>query len=150
MAEKKAKSDDFRYIIRISNTDINGEKNVVDALRKIKGVSFMFANAICQAAGISRTAQAGLLADADIKKLQEALSDPKKAGIPAWVFNRRRDPESGEDNHVVTNDLIIAQEDDIKRLKKIKSYRGVRHQNRLPLRGQRTRSNFRSNKGKKR
>ena len=148
--EQQAKSDDFRYIIRVNNTDIDGEKKIVDALRKIKGVSFMFANAICQAAGIKRDAQAGLLGDDDIKKLTAVLNDPKKAGVPEWLYNRKKDPESGEDTHVVTNELIIAHEDDIKRLKKIKSYRGTRHANNLPSRGQRTKSNFRKNKGKKR
>lgn len=148
--QENQKSDDFRYIIRVSNTDLQGEKKIVDALRKVKGVSFMFANAICQAAGVKRQAQTGLLKDADIKKIQAAIDDPEKAGIPSWVRNRRHDYETGEDKHVVTNDLIITHEDDIKRLKKIKSYRGIRHTNNLPSRGQRTKSNFRTNKGKKR
>ena len=151
MADKQeAKSDDFRYIIRVSNTDLNGEKKIVNALRKIKGVSFMYANAICQAAGIGRTKQTGLLSDKQIKQIQTVLDDPLQAGIPAWVLNRRKDYVTGDDKHMLTNELIITHEDDIKRLKKIKAYRGTRHANDLPVRGQRTKSNFRTNKGKKR
>jgi small subunit ribosomal protein S13 len=44
--------------------------------------------------------------------------------------------------------LKFAKENDVKMMKKIKSYRGLRHQWSLPVRGQRTKSNFRRNKGK--
>lgn len=150
MANQDAKSENFNYIVRVSNTDLDGEKKIVDALRKIKGVSFMYASAACNAAGIDRTEQTGLLSDKDIKKIQTVLDDPAEAGVPAWLLNRRKDYETGEDKHNLTNELIITHEDDIKRLKKIRAYRGVRHTNDLPVRGQRTKSNFRSNKGKKR
>ncbi len=147
--QQEEKSEDFRYIIRVSNTDLEGEKKIVDALRKIKGVSFMYANAACRAAGVAPAAQTGLLSDKEVASIQKILDDPAAEGLPSWIFNRRKDYESGDDTHVLTNDLIIKQEDDIKRLKKIKSYRGIRHTNDLPSRGQRTKSNFRSNKGKK-
>ena len=45
-------------------------------------------------------------------------------------------------------DLIFSKQQDVRRLQKIKSYRGLRHAANLPLRGQRTKSNFRRNKGK--
>ena len=48
---------------------------------------------------------------------------------------------------MLTNDLDIQKEFDIKRLKKIKSYRGLRHAQGLPVRGQRTRSHFRKKGG---
>ena len=44
--------------------------------------------------------------------------------------------------------MSFTQDNDIKMLKKIKSYKGIRHSLGLPVRGQRTRSNFRKNKGK--
>ena len=47
-----------------------------------------------------------------------------------------------------TSDLRFIQDNDIKMMKKIKSYKGIRHMFRLPVRGQCTRSNFRKNKGK--
>jgi len=50
--------------------------------------------------------------------------------------------------HLVTSELDFAKSNDIRLLKKIKAYRGVRHMYGLPVRGQRTRSNFRRNKGK--
>ena len=56
--------------------------------------------------------------------------------------------ESGEDQHVSGADLKLRREFDIKRLKKIRSYRGIRHVANLPVRGQRTKANFRRNRGK--
>ena len=64
------------------------------------------------------------------------------------MLNRRKNYEDRKNIHVITGDLIFSNENDIKRLKKIRSYRGVRHGMGLPLRGQRTKSNFRKNKGK--
>ena len=140
---------EFKHIVRVSNTDLMGEKVIVDALRKVKGVSFMFANATCKLAGVERYKRAGDLSDAEVAKLQAVLDNPVKAGIPEWMLNRRKDYETGEDKHLLVNDLTFTKDNDIKRLKKIKSYRGVRHQAKLPVRGQRTRSNFRPNKGKR-
>jgi len=57
--------------------------------------------------------------------------------------NRRSDPETGEEKHLVGTDLDMKKDFDIRRMKKIRSYRGIRHTSGLPVRGQRTRSNFR-------
>lgn len=145
-----AENNDFNHIVRVANTDLVGEKQTADALRKIKGVNFMLANAICQKAGVDRHKQIGTISDADVKKIQAVIDDIPAAGIPTWLMNRRKDYESGEDMHNITNDLLLTHDNDLKRLKKIKTYRGLRHQAKLPVRGQRTKSNFRRNKGKKR
>ena len=63
-------------------------------------------------------------------------------------MNRRRDYDTGEDKHLLIGTLQFSKDNDIKRLKKIKALRGMRHQKGLPVRGQRTKSNFRRNKGK--
>ena len=57
-------------------------------------------------------------------------------------------PETSEDIHITRADLELATDADIKKLKKSKSYKGLRHQWGLPVRGQKTKSNFRKNKGK--
>ena len=86
----------------------------------------------------------------EVKKLDNVIADPAKAGAPTWMLNRRKDYEDGSDKHVITGDLKFALENDIKRLKRIKSYIGMRHGVGLPVRGQRTKSNLRRNKGKSR
>ena len=56
--------------------------------------------------------------------------------------------ETGENKHLTGSDLELRNEFDIKRLKKIRVYRGYRHMARLPVRGQRTRGHFRKNRAK--
>jgi len=86
---------------------------------------------------------AGYLTDEEVKKIEEVLNDPAKFGIPSWMFNRRKDYYTGEDKHIIESDLTIARQEDINRLKKIRCYRGIRHELGLPCRGQRTKSTFR-------
>jgi len=149
MSEQQNKEkDDFKYFIRIANTDLDGKKHIIRALTKIKGVGIMFSNAVCNLAGIDKESKTGYLKDDQVKKLDTVLSDLKKAKLPSWMLNTRKGYEDGEDNHVLTGDLKFKKENDIKRLQKIRSYKGIRHGVGLPLRGQRTKSNFRKNKGK--
>jgi len=144
MEEKK----DFKHLVRIANTDLQGEKTIGYTLRNIKGIGFQFANMICALAGIDKTKKTGDLSDIEIKKIDEFIADPIKAGAPIWMVNRRKDYEDNSNKHLLTSDLTFTQDNDIKRMKKIKCYRGMRHAYGLPVRGQRTKSNFRKSKGK--
>jgi len=146
--QSKEPSDDFRYFVRVANTDLDGNKQIMHALTKIKGINFMFSNMVCNFAGIDKASKTGYLKDDQVKKLDDVLKNPKQYNTPSWMLNRRKNFEDGENYHLVTGELSFAIENDIKRLKKIRSYRGVRHGMGLPLRGQRTKSNFRKNKGK--
>jgi small subunit ribosomal protein S13 len=137
-----------RYIIRIFNTDLDGHKPLHHALTKIKGVSAMMANAVCVVTGIEPNFQTGNLTEALIKKINGVFENPIDSGIPAWILNRRKDPVEGKDMHLLSSNLDFVQSNDKKMMQKIKCYRGVRHYLGLPSRGQRTRSNFRRNKGK--
>jgi small subunit ribosomal protein S13 len=137
---------EFKHIVRILNTDLEGKKKTIDALRKLHGVSFMYANAVCVISKVDKYKRAGDLSDAEIQLLERTVKNP--VGLPTWMMNRRKDYETGKDMHVLATDLDLTEENDIKRLKKIKAYRGVRHMFGQPSRGQRTKSNFRRNKGK--
>lgn len=139
MAEKE-----FKYLVRVASTDLDGNKQLMYALQKIKGVSLMYANAVCQISGVAPTAKTGYLEDSDVEKLTKTLKDNSK--IPNWLKNRQKDYETGEDKHLLTSDLDFTQEGDIKRLKMVKSYKGLRHQWHLTVRGQRTQANFRKTK----
>jgi len=149
MAENKEQpGKDFKFLVRIANTDLNGNQTALYALSKVKGVGIMYANAILGVLKMSKTEKIGNFTDAQIETIEKALSVPANHGIPEWMMNRRSDPETGLNRHIVTNDLIQVTDNDIKMLKKIKSYKGVRHMFGLTVRGQKTRSNFRKNKGK--
>jgi small subunit ribosomal protein S13 len=143
-AQKTEKKHEER-IVRILSKDIEGGMSIYSGLTKIKGVSWALSNAICKALKIDKNRKIGSLSEAEIKKISEFVKNPK---ISAYLVNRQKDFETGENKHLVGSDLELRTEFDIKRLKKIKSYKGIRHAVGLPLRGQRTRSNFRPNKKK--
>lgn len=132
-------------VIRILSTDIEGKMSVYAGLTKVKGISWAFANAICKKLKLSKNEKIGLLTEEQIKKIENSV---KEMELPSFLTNRRNDFESGENRHLTGSDLELRTEFDIKRLKKIKSYRGLRHSSNLPLRGQRTKSNFRKNRRK--
>ena len=143
-----AEDSNFKHILRIANTDLDGNKPILSALRKIKGVSFMFANMVCNVTKVDKGKKTGYLNDDEARKLDDAIRNPQKYDAPLWMLNRRKDYDSGEDKHLTTGDIEFYRGNDIKRLRIIKSYRGIRHGEGLPVRGQSTKSNFRKNKGK--
>ena len=145
--EQEQTQAQFRHIVRISNTDLDGNRRIGDAIRKIKGVGFSFASAVCQLAQIDSSKKAGNLLPEEVKRIDEAIATANKT-VPAWMLNRRKDLEDGTNKHLIGTDLTFAQESDIRLMKQIRSYKGVRHTMGAPVRGQRTRSNFRRNKGK--
>jgi small subunit ribosomal protein S13 len=130
-------------LVRILSKDIEGKLNVYAGLTKIKGVSWAISNATCKSLGIKKTKKIGELTDDEINKITNFI---KKLEVPGFLKNQQKNFESGEDKHLVGSDLELKTEFDIKRLKKIKSYRGLRHSAGLPTRGQRTKSNFRPNR----
>jgi len=140
--------EEFKYIVRIVNTDIKGEKQISIGLRKIKGVGINLANAICSLSKVDKTKKIGYLTKEEIKKLEEVIKNPHKFKVPGWMLNRRRDYEDNVDKHLLMSDLDFTKDNDIKRMRMIKSFKGIRHGTGLPLRGQRTKSNFRKQKGK--
>jgi len=135
---------DVKRIIRVAQTDLDGTQALQRALRKIRGISFMTSGAICKALALDSHKQAGMLTEVEVKKIEDLLKKPDL--LPHWILNRRSDYETGEDKHIVAGQIQFVKTTDVKRLQEIKSYRGLRHAWGLPLRGQRTRSNFRKGK----
>ncbi len=140
--------ENFRHIVRVAQMDLPGEKQIRIALAILKGVGVNLADAVCALAKVQKTKRTGLLTNEEVQRLNDILKDPLQNGIPLWMANRRKDFETGKDMHLLSGALQFAQENDLKRLKKIKTLRGIRHIRGLTVRGQRTRSNFRRNKGK--
>ena len=132
-------------LIRILAKDIEGGLNVYVGLTKIKGISWGLSNAICKSLNLDKKRKIGSLTKEEIEKINNFLKDAK---VPVYLLNRKLDSETGENKHLIGSNLELQKELDIGRLKKIKSYRGLRHALNLPLRGQRTRSHFRRNKRK--
>ncbi len=140
--KKIDRGPDFKYIIRISNTDVNGEKSIVYGLTSIKGIGIHMANLIASQAEIDKKVLIGNLTDSQIQKIQEIINNVNKTA-PNWMLNHRKDYETGQNLHYVSTDIDIRLRDEINIMKKIRSYRGVRHELGLSVRGQRTGSNGR-------
>lgn len=132
-------------IIRILGKDIEGRMSIYSGLTKIKGISWSMSNAICKKLGIDKRKKIGSLTQDEINKIIDFVKSGK---IPEHLKNRRKDFDSGDNKHLIGSDLDLRKEFDIKRLKKIRNYRGVRHSAGLTLRGQRTKGNFRRNRAK--
>ena len=144
MADKnKEENPDFKYIVRVANTDLDGKYQVIPALAQVKGLGLRTAAIVATKAGVDAYQKIGDLSDADVAKLQEAVEN-LEGNLPAWMLNRRKDIDSGEDNHLIGSDVEIRLRDDLNRLKKIRTYRGLRHESGQKVRGQRSRSNGRT------
>ena len=134
---------EFRYIVRIASVDIDGSKDVARALTGIRGIGNRMATTIVDRAGIARSEQIGSLEDEQIAKLEEMLQSMVD-WAPKWMLNRRRDMETGNDLHIYGLELSAIEKDDVNYLRKIRAYRGIRHETGQKTRGQRTRTNGRT------
>ena len=110
-------SREFRLILRVLGADVDGTKKVPFGLSKIRGVGPNFAQAVVKVARISPEARIGSLSEAEISRLEDIIKDPAKHGIPARMFNRRKDIESGRDMHLVGPDLALRNKADIDLMK---------------------------------
>lgn len=130
-------------LIRVSGTDLNGDKPVGRAIQGIKGVSWSMANVICVAGGFNPNEKLKDLTEDRISKIEEIIKDPIKFGVPAFMVNRNRDIATGSNVHLTGSDLDVSTRFDVQRHVDLKTYRGWRHILGQPVRGQRTRSKFR-------
>jgi small subunit ribosomal protein S13 len=112
---------------RISGVTIPSDKQVQIALTYVYGVGPKTSQTVLEAAGVEPTVRVKDLNDAEIGRIQEAINA----------------------DYIVEGELQRIVSGNIKRLKDIGSYRGLRHKSSLPSRGQRTKTNARTRRGKK-
>ena len=136
-------SKDFRYIVRLHGTSLDGTKKLPYALCAIKGVGIRVARAAVKRAGLDPDTRLGNLSDAEVKRLGDVLEDLGGRGLPAWMLNRRKDPQTGGDLHLLTSDLTLQMRGDIDLMREIRSWKGERHSRGLKVRGQRTKTTAR-------
>ncbi|MCL2148993.1 MAG: 30S ribosomal protein S13 [Methanomassiliicoccaceae archaeon] len=137
-----AEDENFNFIVRIANSDIDGQKRTVIGLQSIKGVGKRVSQIIVKKADVSPTMRIGSLPDDKVKEI-EALVTSYVEYAPHWAVNRQMDYETGADMHLIGTELDMIQKDDVNRMKMIRCYRGIRHETKHKVRGQRTRSNGR-------
>jgi small subunit ribosomal protein S18e len=83
---------------------------------------------------------AGELTTEELERIVTILQTPTQYKIPSWFLNRQRDITDGKDTQVVSNSLDSKTREDLERLKKIRSHRGLRHYWGLRVRGQHTKT----------
>ncbi len=132
-------------IIRFMETDIDSGMRIDRALMKIKGIGFSFSHAVVDALNIRGKTMEELGEDG-IKKLEDCITNPEKYGIPSFMLNRQKDYATGKDIHLTVSSIDMKVREDIMRMKRSRTYKGIRHELGLPVRGQRTKSTFRKNK----
>ena len=132
-------NEELKHIVRILNTDLNGHQPVQMALTGIKGMGRRNARLLTQKAEIEPTETLGMLSDEAISRLRDIVESAQDH-LPTWMKNRRRDLLTGEDKHIMGTDLMLTQREEMDILRKTRSYRGIRHERGLRVRGQKTRS----------
>lgn len=112
---------------RIAGINVPVQKHTVIALASIYGIGRTRAQAICKAAGVATDAKVRDLSEQEVEALRTEVA-----------------------RFTVEGDLRREVSMDIKRLKDLGCFRGVRHRRGLPVRGQRTKTNARTRKGPRR
>lgn len=133
-------ASEYKHILRIAGKDIEGSKKVIVAISEIKGVGYNFAQVLTQTLNINPDRRVGFLTDSELREIEQAISNPDRAGVPQWYLNRRKNMDTGSNQHMITSDLDFAATNDIEREKLVMSWRGYRHMFGLRVRGQRTRT----------
>jgi small subunit ribosomal protein S13 len=114
-------------LVRISGVDIPNDKHICVALTYIFGIGRSTADKILEELNIDKSIKAKDLSEDELIKIREYI----------------------ENNYVIEGDLRREINQNIKRLIEINSYRGIRHKRGLPVRGQRTHTNARTRKGRR-
>ncbi|MFN7311599.1 MAG: 30S ribosomal protein S13 [Vampirovibrionales bacterium] len=112
---------------RLVGVDLPKNKKVLYALPYIYGVGYSLSKVILEKTGIDPDKRVKDLTETEVNKLREAI----------------------EGTYIVEGDLRRQEAMNIKRLMEIASYRGIRHRRGLPCRGQRTKTNARTRRGRK-
>ncbi|GIR28943.1 30S ribosomal protein S13 [bacterium] len=112
---------------RIAGVDIPENKRVLISLTYIYGIGKKISQDILQKANIDSSVKTSQLTDDDVSRIRQLI----------------------ENEYLVEGELRVEVQNNIKRLQEIVSYRGIRHRKKLPCRGQRTKSNARTRRGKK-
>lgn len=111
---------------RIAGVNVPDNKRAVIALTYIHGLGRTSARAICDACGIDRARRMNDLSEDELNAIRKEIETEK---------------------YMIEGDLRRQVAMNIKRLMDMKAYRGLRHRARLPVRGQRTKTNARTRKG---
>merc|ERR1711981_511833 len=145
-SEKKmsfVNAEEFQHILRVQNTNIDGNVKVTHALTSIRGMGPRFTDFVLKKAEIDRSKRAGQITEEELERIQTTMLQPKNFKIPVWFLNRQRDFKDGKDSQLISNNLDNKLREDYDRMKKIRLHRGIRHWWGLRVKGQKTKTSGR-------
>jgi small subunit ribosomal protein S13 len=114
-------------MVRLFGVVIKDEHKIAYALTKIYGIGWPTAHKVVDQSGLDMAQKIGEISEEELKKITQLI----------------------DKNYKVEGNLREEINENLKRLREIRSYRGMRHAFGLPSRGQRTRSNARTKRGKR-
>ncbi|MEM0295741.1 MAG: 30S ribosomal protein S13 [Candidatus Korarchaeum sp.] len=135
---------ELKRVVRLLNTTLDGTKPVLVSLTNVKGISYTLATAILRKAGVNPTKRLGELTEEEYSRIEDVVNDPEKYGIPWWIMNRQKDYRSNESTILIGDDVNWYVTQDINLMKKMGSWKGIRHELGLKVRGQRTKTTGRA------
>jgi small subunit ribosomal protein S13 len=145
---QKEEAESFRGIVRIAGKDVRGQVTLVRSLDAVRGIGHTMAAAaariIEKELSLKQDMRVGDLTEEQVEKIDKILYTLHEYGVPKFLLNRRSDFLTGTDRHVIMNDLIFENTQDVEREKKIYSWKGYRHTYGQKVRGQRTRNTGRT------
>jgi small subunit ribosomal protein S13 len=135
--------EEIRYFVRVGTTDLDGTKSVGVALTGIKGVGRHTSQVIAKMASVNEHELMGKIPEEDVERIRNAVESYVQ-NVPVWMVNRPKDVYTGETRHLFGTDVATTREEDVNLMRKIRCYKGIRHETGQKVRGQRTKSTGRT------
>jgi len=135
---------DFKHVVRVSGRDVPGFMSLKDGLAFVYGLGIRLSKVI-ENVYLKKSnkdiKKVGYLTDEDVALIEDIILNIDKE-VPSWLLNRVKTMD-GSTKHLIMADLRLENRKDLQTLGKTKSYRGLRLQWGLTVRGQKTKSSFR-------
>jgi small subunit ribosomal protein S18e len=96
-------SEDFQYVLRVLNTNVDGRQKVMYAMCSIKGIGRRLSNLICKKADIDLNKRAGELTNDEVDRIITIVQNPRQFKIPDWFLNRQHDKKDGKYSQVCSS-----------------------------------------------
>lgn len=131
-------------IKRLAGKDVSGDYPLPKALLRVRGIGKSLNRAVAKLVsaklGVPYNIPVGDLSDEQFESVDKILNSLHQHGLPEFMLNRRKDYREGTTKHVIMNDLIFANKQDVEKERNIYTWKGYRFAYGQKARGQRTRN----------
>jgi len=143
--QKNPVKNEFQLRVRFFGRDIRGDITLARAFLTIKGVSYAIGNALMQMNKDIVAKKIGEFSVDEITMLEDKIrADLRK--IPVWLMNKRIQPFTGKNEHIIMSDLDFFEKQILDAELESKSRKAIRRSRKLTVRGQKTHTSGRINR----